>query len=508
MTKDTYANQRPSSANSNYLPASRLSWLWLVVGASLTPFITAQTSLWFAAWLSPLFLLRFSRTIRPAIALPVIGAVFFVGNWIAFRGGFMPMAGIELYFTLAGIALAYMAVFAIDRFMHRRVGGVASTLIFPLASTAVSFLATFGNPLGTAGSEAYSQTSAGLLQLVSITGIWGIVFLMAWFASAANAIWEKGLKAERLAAGLFAAILLAVTTFGAVRLTFFTPTHHTVRVAALAPDRTLNEQSHIDISSDGRSLSANRAILTQLTDDLFARTEHEARAGTKIVVWSEATAKILKEDEATFLARAKDTARAHNIYLQIGLATFRNQNGSLQTENRAIMFTPAGSTAWDYHKAKLTPGDNEKPGDGIMPSIDTPYGKIATIICQDDLFPSLVNQAGREGVDILLLPSSDWQAVAEWHARVAAFRAVENGLSIVRPTRQGESLAVDPAGNVLARKADYFVSDQQTLVASIPTKGTATIYPHIGDIAAYLATGCLVALATVALIRTRRSKAK
>jgi apolipoprotein N-acyltransferase len=104
-----------------------------------------------------------------------------------------------------------------------------------------------------------------------------------------------------------------------------------------------------------------------------------------------------------------------------------------------------------------------------------------------------VRQAGRAGADILLVPSSDWRSISAWHAQQAPFRAVENGVALVRPTRLGISLATDAQGRLLGHKADYFVAAEQTLVVAVPTQGTGTWYARIGDAVAWAgALGLLV----------------
>ena len=139
-----------------------------------------------------------------------------------------------------------------------------------------------------------------------------------------------------------------------------------------------------------------------------------------------------------------------------------------------------------------------------MPTFDSAYGRLATVICQDDLFPELVSQAGRAGVDILFMPSSDWYTIAVWHAEVAKFRSIENGVSIVRPTRQGHSLVTDPKGRAIASKSDYFVGDDQTLIAALPTEGITTLYPKTGDWLAHLSIIALVFVAVLALFGSPR----
>ena len=50
----------------------RWSWIWLLVGTLLLPFANLQTLIPVTAWLAPVFLLRFSRSQRPLVGLPVL----------------------------------------------------------------------------------------------------------------------------------------------------------------------------------------------------------------------------------------------------------------------------------------------------------------------------------------------------------------------------------------------------------------------------------------------------
>jgi apolipoprotein N-acyltransferase len=388
-------------------------------------------------------------------------------------------------------------------------------MVFPAAVTTAELLGTIGNPFGTAGSTAYSQYgSLPLLQLVSVTGIWGLTFLISWLASVVNQIWERGWSGPAVTgpAVLLVTITTAVMIFGGVRLAFAAPEAETVRVAALAPDRELSELAYSapDLTSGDQAERdlARSEHFAPVLDDLFDRSEREARAGAKIIAWSEAAARTLEEDQAGVVARAADLARKHGVYLQVSmivqLPAGSEASGGPRNENHAVMLDPSGSIVWDYQKLKPTPGDGQHPAKGEVPTLDTPYGRLATIICQDDFFPGLVRQAGAKGVDILLVPSADWDSVAAWHAQQTPFRAVENGVSIVRPTRQGISLATDGQGRLVGHKADYFVADEQTLVVSVPTQGSDTWYAAIGDVFAYSSAVGLVVLTGAALRPKRR----
>jgi apolipoprotein N-acyltransferase len=111
-------------------------------------------------------------------------------------------------------------------------------------------------------------------------------------------------------------------------------------------------------------------------------------------------------------------------------------------------------------------------------------------------------------VDILLVPSSDWAQVTGALAEQATLRAVENGVTMVRPARSGTSVAVDHQGRVLSRDDSWFTGDprtaEQTMIVSVPTHGARTPYALLfGDVLCWLSLGGL-AVATVAVVRLRR----
>jgi apolipoprotein N-acyltransferase len=171
-------------------------------------------------------------------------------------------------------------------------------------------------------------------------------------------------------------------------------------------------------------------------------------------------------------------------------------------ENRAILLDPSGTTVWDYHKAHPTPGENMMiaAGPPVVPVVSTPYGRLATVICYDADFPELVRQAGLAGADILLVPSKDWQSVSAQHARMAIFRAIEDGLWVVRPVHSGISGVVDPYGRMLAQ-TDSFSGGEPTATAVIVSRSTSTLYVRFGDWFAYLCIAGLAVLAALALFR-------
>lgn len=493
--------------NTTSFPSSpdRLAWLWLALGAALLPLVQYQTVWPLAAWLAPVLLLRFART-RPArVAVPALAAVNYLAAVIALRN-VLPVSMVWLFGVTGLVGLpAYLA----DKALAGRLTGLPRTLAYPMTAVVMDWL--FGkSPLGTFGSPAYSQFgNLQLTQLASLTGITGLVFLMAWLAPVVNEVWENGFTRLAVRRGVlpFAAVLAAVLAYGSARVTFFAGTVPTVRVAALTSDRRLTEALDLPwlselAAGDDALRAAARAQFEPITADLLERTREQARAGAKIVTWGENSIYVLKEDEPALLAQAAALAREEGIYLQLGLVSSLRSNTFPVAENRAVMIDPSGQIAWDYLKSVHFGGDVQTmaPGPGRVPVIHTPYGRLAVVICFDADFPELVRQAGQARADLLLVPAKDWIPVDVMHTRVATFRAIENGLAMVRPTENGQSVAVDAYGRVLA-SADYFATEAVTMVADVPIRSVRTLYVALGDGVAYACLAGLVGLIGLALVR-------
>jgi apolipoprotein N-acyltransferase len=467
--------------------ARRWSWAWLLLGAALLPFTFFQTVIPVAAWLAPIFLLRFVRTQRARVALPLVALVGYGATLLALRGVFA--APDVFLWALGGIALALP--YGTDTLAAGRLHGLSRTLLFPAVDTATGFLFSLdqGSPLGSWGATGYTQaTNLPLLQTTSILGVFGLSFLIMWAAPVVNELWERrfDVRAARSVVLPFGVILLAAMVFGGARLALFAPSAPTAQMAALAPDRELNAARQAAGVASGPRSAAERDRLTDqhlapALDDLFTRTRGAARAGAKVVAWSEASGYVFKEDEQALLDRAAAVARDEGIYLELGMVFILPTTGFPTNENRSILIDPTGAIRWDYHKATMVPGDGNALGPAELPVVDTPYGRLSVVICFDADFPWLVRQAGRRGVDVLLVPSSDWGPVGPVHADMTVVRAIENGVSILRPTRKGLSLAVDPHGRTLAR-ADYFAGDDQTMMAELPTGRVSALYPVVGDL--------------------------
>lgn len=489
----------------------RTAWIPLLTGALLLPFAQLQTTVPVAAWLAPVLLLRFVRTARARVWIPTMILVTCTAMTISLRGVF---EGAEV--LVVGLTGAFSVLpFVVDRLVARRLRGLIATLVFPAAAVLTEWLISLTG-LGTLGSPANTfVVDAGLRQLVAVTGIWGVTFVVYWVASAANEVWARGLRSDSARRVLLPAVALAliVIAAGQVRIAFDRPSSgaasDTVRVAALAADRSLTDAmdapSLPDVAAGGVQVRRSaRAEFAPAADELLERTTRVARSGAKIVVWAEAAVFVLDEDSAALINRAREVARAEGIYLQVGTVVVRRTQTYPFAENHAVMIGPDGEVVWDYLKTVHPFGDNQvyEPGPGTVPTVSTPYGVLSTVICYDADFPALVRQAGRAGADILLVPANDWQPIDTMHAQAATYRAVENGLSLVRPTGGGQSTIVNHLGETLA-SGDYYSTERVTVTADVPVRGSAVVYPFVGEALVLASALGLAMLTALALVRRR-----
>jgi apolipoprotein N-acyltransferase len=218
--------------------SDRWAYLWFVIGAVMSLFATGQWNIALVSWVQPVLFIRFMRSQRWWVGFLLIWlASFATGSiaWWNILGFGMPLAFFLFTIGINTLLIAGVPYLA-DRLLAPRLGGFVATLIFPLGVTALDFLAMSGNPLGSFGAFAYTQYgSLPLLQLLSVTGMWGITFVVNWFATVVNYAWERSFSWRQIWRGvaIYAGVVVVVLAYGQVRLAFFQPQPGTVRVAGL-----------------------------------------------------------------------------------------------------------------------------------------------------------------------------------------------------------------------------------------------------------------------------------
>jgi len=315
--------------------------------------------------------------------------------------------------------------------------------------------------------------------MVSVTGLWGLTFIIIWFASVVNWVWEQGFRWPqiRLGMGIYAGIMAVVLLLGGARLVFFPSVSGTIRVGSVTASQTIVIQLRKCLENE--DWKCVRRTSDQLFTVLIEDSQQAARAGANIVFWQEYAARVLHSDEQAFIERGRELARQENIYLGMVLFTMTRAYPDEFGENKVIWIAPSGEVIAEYLKSRPVPGETCIAGEGNIPVFHSPYSKIASVICYDMDFPGFVRRAGQAGADLMLVPARDWKEVNLLHSQMAVFRAIENGFSLVRSTDQGVSVACDYQGQILAR-LDQLTTKERFMIADIPIRGVTTIYSRIG----------------------------
>lgn len=487
VEEELQVRELPRHAEPKVVPSS--SWVSLAIATALMLFSYGVWNISLAAWLAPVFMLRFVRLQRARVGLPVAYVVL-IATFVFQLRGMVPIPGVGYYIFLVVWGIPLVLPYLIDRLIVNKLVGLSACLVFPSAWAATEYLASQG-PFASWGLVAYSQYGdLPLLQVLSVTGLWGITFLIGWFASTCNWLWEEGLDSKRASRGVWmcAATICIVLLAGGARMALFPPYSQTVRVASISKTKVDPEPTD---AAWGRLLAdraatedidAIRRWSTAVDNDFLARAEREMQSGAKIVFWGEGNAPVFKEDEAALIAQGSAIAAKHQAYLGMALAVW-NRGKALPLENKLVLVEPGGRVAWEYNKVHPVPGPDaavQVLGDGKLRAIDTPYGRVSSIICFDGDFPQLLAQAGALRSDVMLDPSNDWRAIDPWHTQMASFRAIEQGVNLIRQTSQGLSAAFDYQGRRLAAM-DHYQTTDYTMISQVPTRGVRTIYSRLGD---------------------------
>ena len=332
---------------------------------------------------------------------------------------------------------------------------------------------------------AHSQIDyLSLIQIVSITGVGGLVFLIYWLTGTLNRIWEAEFEwtLVKREGGVFLGVLMLVLLYGDTRLAFANSHSKTLQVAMINLQR--NRWDRLD------------NVEHEIVRELFAVSQQAADAGAKVIAWSEANADIPLDYEDDLIELGKEFAKENEVFLFMSFRSFSTRG---LNENKTIGISPSGEIVVDYLKSNTIPimEAHTEQGDGELATTEINGVRTGHVICYDMDFPSYIQQAGSQDVDILFAPASDWRNVRFFHAASARLRAVENGCSLVRPTIQGLSIATDPYGRMLAYH-DYFSNTPRVTIVGVPSRGVRTLYARIGELFSIICVVLFVGLFGVA----------
>ncbi len=401
-----------------------------------------------------------------------------------------------------------------------------------------------GYPYGNIGYTQYYMVP--LIQIASITGVWGVSFLVVFPSAYISGALKRGFagvraffRRHRIEGLVYLALLFAVLLYGVSVQRSYDDTPQW-RVALV--------QHNADTWEGGtRTFRRNLDTLIDLSDQAL---QHDP----DIVIWSE-TAFVPSVDWHTkyrtdseryaLVQKFRDYMEGQEVPFVTG-----NDDGQREDPNRppvlpdgsynrldynAVLLYHNNTLQQTYRKVNLVPFTEHFPYEDTFPGLyrllrENDYHfwakgeeytvfeadgvKFSTPICFEDTFGYLNRRFVRNGAEVIVnLTNDSWSgsvAAQMQHLGMAVFRAVETRRSVVRSANSGMTGVINPDGKITAMlepfTRDYLIAD-----VPIATERTTlyTRWGNTGIIVVILAAGfLLVGGAFYRLFRLFRRKSK
>ena len=368
-----------------------------------------------------------------------------------------------------------------------------------------------------------------LIQIAAFTGVYGVSFLVVWFSlalySAALMIFRHPTKRHIWQAEIILPLLVVVGCYvgGFFAMNHSVPAENVLRVTAIQPSvpQKLIWSSDADARRFQELLDLSQRALTNQTD---------------LLLWPESAVPFV--DEATYQA-INQFAQSNHVWVILNGDDVEFHPTATNYFNAAFLIGPDGRWRQAYHKRDLvifgeyvplvnwlpflkwfTPitggwtcgdkpvtfeinGIHDRTDDSfeatnkiisLTPAAAAPRHtvKTAPLICFEDTFPGTAREAAQDDVDFLVnLTNDGWfgESAEQWqHLANSVFRAVENGLPLLRCANNGVTGLIDGHGRIakIFRDQNGSAYGSGALTVEIPLlpaaeKSAPTFYNQHGD---------------------------
>lgn len=485
------------------------------------------------SWFCLALLLSSTLGARPLIAflcgflhglMFVLTCVPWIAEVLAVHGGMSSAAGWGVLLLIAAVWGASIGLFAwvVQRLWRLSLALALFGAPFLWISTEVlrAYLPEISFPWGLLGYPAAENPA--LVQLATITGIYGLSFLVASFN--ALLVWsDSGTSEDRKRKiATFPAVLVLLLLV--IRIgPRFVPTaeaHHLARV--------VQPNFPEAMEYEGDWYAQHQADFADLT-----RLSLRPSPGPQqpdLLIWPEAPAPFSFQDPR-FGPFISHLASEFHHPMIVGVIEWKPGtqylNGAerqvLFPYNSAAMMNDIGQRVFSYDKIHLVPFGEYEPFPFIHQVVTSvsqevggfhkgrertvgkfPNGNTFSVfICYEAIYPGEVREFVRRGAQLLVNISNDgWfgkTEAAEQHLRMARVRAVENRRWLVRDTNSGITASIDPYGNI-TRVLRRDVRDSADLPYDSRTDSTP--YTRFNDWFAWM---CVAVSAILVLLSFRKA---
>ena len=430
------------------------------------------------------FLTYLHQNEKKLIPLIIISFCLIVGNlirWFGYnRGDILSDMMFGIYYGTINII-----PFIIDDIIYNNISKWASIFVFPLLISLTEYAFEFSY-FANHNLYAYAlRNNIHIIQICSLFGCYFLSFIIALFATIvdySHDLYKKEKKISKFVT-YYAIIILLITSFGTIRLLIPEKAERYNVAAALGSSPCLEEGGKYPLLPIDN-------YMNYIQKNIIKANQSEA----KILVFAEQAFALYEADRKEIISKTAKLAEKYNIYVLLTLDAIYNN----YFKNEAIFISNKGNILYNYDKNHLIPIFEGKYRSNITEpkTFKTDFGNVAITICYDTSFGVYLNQLSRLGVDTLLLPSWDWDAITEHHSLGNRIHAVANGYNMIKSTVNGITVSYDYKGRILSYFQPYECEDYFVL-STLYKRGTKTLYSKIGSFFNYI---YLIALVVVIII--------
>ena len=369
----------------------------------------------------------------------------------------------------------------------------------------------------------YSQwRNISLIQISSITGVYGVSFLII-MVNAAISDFAFSKTKKHLRNLVFAILIIGGIVVIGERV-ISTPFRHIVGTEQAGED----EPDKIKISVIQGNIPQNvkwdekyeKEIL-----DIYVELSMKAGESTNpsLIIWPETSYPGYIDENLELFRKIEGLSSHIKIPLLIGGLNFEND----KDYNSAFLILPDGVIKQTYNKLHLVPFGEYTPLKKIFFFLDntTPQigsfnkgkeytifkikNRFAVFICFEDLFPDLARRFTKEGAEFLVIITNDahfHESPGLWqHFTHSVFRAVENRRPVVRAANNGISGFIDSYGRTvqILNKDGKAMGIRGSATNLVSCSSAKTFYTRFGDLFVYLN---IIYLAVVLMITRKNVK--
>jgi apolipoprotein N-acyltransferase len=355
------------------------------------------------------------------------------------------------------------------------------------------------------------STSPALLQTAALGGAWLLsVLTLFWATLPAFLVVRPAAPGRWVLPAVGVATFVGCLAYGHTRLRRPVEFHPDVALRLVQPNIAQADKSNPQKAAE------NLAVLLELS------AREPASGGVTFVVWPETAVAARTLELPGVRRRIAEALSAHppDTYLLTGVLRHDEPARGLERYfNSLLVLDRTGATIATYDKSRLVPFAERVPLRSLLdlaPYVNriaslTPGTGPATIavhagvppfspaICYEIIFPRAVTSAtGARPEWIVNVTNDAWFGDSPGpyqHFVHARFRAVEEGLPVVRVANAGISGVVDPFGRIVAMSGLF---TRTALATRLPLAAAPTPYALLGDAPVL---GLIVLTAIAAAIR-------